>query len=100
MPSLHEQARRVLAQRRADYRAVFTPGPSTDRVLADLAKFCRANETTFHVNPRVSDALIGRREVFLRVAHHLNLSDDQLWDLYGNKSLPTESLTEEPSWQT
>jgi len=100
MPSLHEKARNVLAQRRADYCAVFTPGPSTDRVLADLAKFCRASETTFHVNPRVSDVLIGRREVFLRIAHQLQLTDDQLWDLYGNKSLPSESLMEESSWQT
>lgn len=42
-------------------------------VLEDLAHFCRANETTFHADPRIHAALEGRREVYLRIMSHLNL---------------------------
>lgn len=51
-------------------------------VLADLAKFCRANETTWHSDPRIHAALEGRREVWLRIQQHLNLSSEQLFKLY------------------
>lgn len=91
MPSLLEQARQFLLDRRADYRAVFVPGPSTDRVLKDLAKFCRAHTSTFHPDHAVSDRLDGRREVWLRLQNQLHMTDDQLWELYGNRNLPTDS---------
>jgi hypothetical protein len=52
-------------------------------VLADLAKFCRANESTFHTDHAVSDRLDGRREVWLRISQHLHLSTDDLMRLYG-----------------
>jgi hypothetical protein len=38
----------------------------------------------------VSDRLDGRREVWLRIASHLNLTEEQLWELYGSKTLPKE----------
>jgi hypothetical protein len=91
MPSLLEQARQFLLDRRADYRAVFVPGPSTDRVLKDLAKFCRAHTSTFHPDHSVSDRLDGRREVFLRISHNLQLTDDDLWALYGNQNLKSDT---------
>lgn len=84
-------AKRYLTSRRAAYQRVFTrPNIDVQIVLEDLAKFCRAYESTFHVERSASDRLDGRREVWLRLAHHLQLTDDQIWDLYGNKSLPKE----------
>ena len=56
--------------------------PATQEVLADLAKFCRANETTFHPDPRIHAALEGRREVWCRITQHLNLSTEELYALY------------------
>jgi hypothetical protein len=47
-------------------------------VLADLARFCRADESTFNADPRVEGVLQGRREVWLRIAKHLNLTPDEL----------------------
>lgn len=77
-----------LARRRTAYVRTFT-GPFSDEVLADLAKFCRANESCFHADPRVHAVAEGRREVWLRIAKHLNLTDEQLWTLYGTPVSPT-----------
>jgi hypothetical protein len=64
----------------------------TQMVLADLAKFCRANRSTFHPDPHVAARLDGRREVWLRITQHLNLSTDDLiptaWRDEGIKSAP------------
>lgn len=57
--------------------------PYSRRVLKDLAKFCRAGKTTFHVDPRAHALLEGRREVWLRIQEHLNLTEQQLLALYG-----------------
>jgi len=54
-------------------------------VMKDLAKFCRANETTFDIDDRVSAVLQGRREVWLRIRQHCDLSPDELLELYGGK---------------
>lgn len=51
-------------------------------MLRDLARFCYANESTFDANQTVQNGREGRREVWLRVQHHLKLTDDQLWILY------------------
>lgn len=89
--SLKDEAKSVLANRALSYQRVFLKkGVDTDRVLCDLAKFCRASESTYHVDARLSDILIGRREVFLRISHFLKLTEDQLFSLYANKSLPEE----------
>jgi hypothetical protein len=93
--NLLEQAQDLLRGRAQAYQRIFLDhGTDTDLVLQDLAKFCRATETTFHADQRLSDVLIGRREVFLRISQHLNLTQDQLWELYGNKSLSTSQLEE------
>lgn len=74
-----------LASRRTAYVRTFE-GPEAEKVLADLARFCRAAETTFHADPRVHAVAEGRREVWLRIAKHLNLSDEQLFDIYAAKA--------------
>lgn len=94
--SLKDEGKVLLRSRALAYQRVFLGhGQDTNVVLADLAKFCRASETTYHVDPRLSDILIGRREVFLRLSHFLKLTDDQLWSLYGNKALPEDPQPKE-----
>lgn len=51
-------------------------------VIDDLAKFCRADETCFRTDAREHAELEGRREVWLRVQQHLNLSPEELAILY------------------
>jgi hypothetical protein len=84
MGDVIERAKQFLFGRQTAYRAVFN-GPMSDAVLVDLAKFCRANESTYHPDPRVAAQLDGRREVFLRIQQHLKLSSDDLWKLYQTK---------------
>lgn len=79
-----ERAKLYLWKRRGAYRAVFDlSAPNTELVLRDLAKFCRAHQSTAHVDPHMAARFDGRREVWLRLQSHLNLTDDQLWILYG-----------------
>lgn len=85
--NLIERARNFLFRRRTAYIKTFQ-GPFAEEVLADLARFCRANQTTFHSDSRVHAVAEGRREVWLRISQHLNLTDEQLWQLYGQ---PTRS---------
>lgn len=79
-----DKVRRALEGRRHAYRQVFK-GPYADDVLSDLARFCRANESTFHADARAHAVAEGRREVFLRIQQHLRLSPDQLWQLYSGR---------------
>jgi hypothetical protein len=76
--------------RKADYQNCFLtpegkPTAAGERVLKDLARFCRANQSTTVVSPLtrtvdpVASALAeGRREVFLRIVRHLYLDDAYL----------------------
>lgn len=90
MSALREAAGRLfdfLKRRRQAYMQTFGHNNfASQEVLIDLAKFCRANETTFHPDPRVSAVLQGRHEVWLRIINHLHLSSEQLFALYnGNQ---------------
>lgn len=73
-----------LTSRKQQYQRTFS-GVNGEAVLEDLARFCRANETTFLPDARASAVLEGRREVWLRIQHHLNLSPDQLVALFNPK---------------
>lgn len=91
LEDLYEKGRRFLRTRAAAYQRIFLGhGVDTDVVLADLATFCRADQSTFHADHSISDRLDGRREVWLRIAQHLHLTESELWALYGNKHLPTK----------
>ena len=60
--------------------------PANVAVLEDLAKFCRAHESTFHPDARIAANLDGRREVFLRIANHMGLTTEELVILYAGNS--------------
>jgi hypothetical protein len=86
--SLLEKARSFLFTRKHAYQLVFNDeNVFTKTVLKDLAKFCRAYDTTFHADPRLHAALEGRREVWLRIQNHLKLNPEELWERYGRKDL-------------
>jgi hypothetical protein len=87
---LYEKARRFLLGRKAAYQRVFSRNVDTEIILADWARFCRAHESTGHENPQLAARLDGRREVWLRIQHHLQLSNDELWEFYGNTKLTKE----------
>lgn len=89
--SLIQQAQQYLSRRRTAYVKTFLLNTFGNEVLQDLAKFCRAHETTFHADPRAHAVAEGRREVWLRIQKHLQLDDDQLWQLYGSPSSPTRT---------
>lgn len=76
-----EKAARHLDSRRMAYLQLFK-GPVAEEVLEDLAVFCRADASTFNPDERVHALLEGRREVWLRIQDHLNLSPDQLLAKY------------------
>lgn len=78
-----EKLREFLWQRRNAYRRLFNPeNQDVQFVLQDLAKFCRAHESTFHPDDRTHALLEGRREVFNRIQQHLNLTEEELWSLF------------------
>lgn len=77
--------RNFLFNRQRAYQATFN-SEMGKVVLADLARFCRAHESTFHRDVRLAANLDGRREVFLRIAQHLELDSETLWQLYGSDS--------------
>ena len=81
-----------LRRRKYAYRRLFLgeDGLNADGqvVLADLAKFCRANSSTAIVSPvsRSVDPIAmamaeGRREVWLRIAAHLHIDDRVIFNL-------------------
>lgn len=80
MSDMIDKARQFIAGRQYAYKKTFQ-GPLGEDVLRDLAQFCRANESTFHADARLHAVAEGRREVWLRIAHHLNLSPADLWRL-------------------
>lgn len=84
MTDFLEKLRDALLGRRYAYLQIFK-GPHGEVVLKDLARFCRAHESTFHPDARTQALLEGRREVWLRLQHHLKLSPDQLWEHYSGR---------------
>ena len=86
--SILTHARLFISRRRTAYVKAFT-GPFGEEVLADLAKFCRATETTFHIDPRIHAVAEGRKEVWLRIQRHLQLTDEQLWAIHAPAPPPT-----------
>jgi len=72
---------KYLLRRKLAYKECFK-SKSGQRVLADLKRFCHATMPTFSGEETHRTAFLeGRREVFLRIQHHLHISDEQLHKL-------------------
>ena len=85
-----------IRKRRYAYRRMFLGeaglSPDGQIILADLAKFCRANASTAVVNPitrsvdPIATALAeGRREVWLRIMAHLHIDEKVVFNLTENE---------------
>jgi len=71
----------ILNRRSQAYKQTFS-SPHAQRVLADLRRFCMADKTTFVPNdPQASALGEGRREVWLRIQAHINLTDAEIKSL-------------------
>ena len=73
--------RKAVSDNSRAYKLTFND-ESAKIVLKDLAEFCRANTSCFDPDPRMHSLLEGRREVFLRIMYHIDLSEDQLLHLF------------------
>lgn len=52
-------------------------GPAGEAVLRDLVRFCRAKITT-----KADPLLEGRRQVYLRIVQHMELTREQLREMF------------------
>lgn len=76
-----------LRLRKKAYQLTFGGSVANQSVLQDLATFCRANETcAVPGNHDATMLLEGRREVWLRIMQHLNLTGEQLALLYNGQN--------------
>lgn len=79
-----KQAQDILVARQLAYSQTFAEdNQAAQRVLRDLAKFCRAHKSTFDPDPRIAAMLDGRREVFLRILKYTQLSTTDLFKTQG-----------------
>lgn len=79
----------LLRYRRSSYQHTFNT-PAGRKVLADLRRFCRADIPTADVNnERTTYLLEGRREVWLRLQSHLQLTDDEVYNLIEDYNINT-----------
>jgi len=84
---LKEAAKRFLTARAGAYSRTFNlESVDVQVVLADLAKFCRAHQSTAHPDPHMAARLDGRREAWLRIAEHLHLTTEELYHLYAERN--------------
>ena len=84
MPDIRSEKKAALSNQAAAWRSCLHPAKNqaAKAVLAELAMFCRAHESTAHANTHVAARLDGRREVWLFLQERLRLDDETLWQLY------------------
>lgn len=74
--------KKAIRSRGLAYKRTFAGEIDQQIVMKDLARFCYAHKTTFHPNEKVQLHREGRREVWLRIQSHLNLTEEELFDLF------------------
>lgn len=80
-PITDEQAAKLLedtAQLQRAYQIAFGTGEASQAVLADLGKFCRADEPCWSEDQRHHARYEGRREVWLRIQTQMKSSVEDL----------------------
>lgn len=72
---------RFFQRRQSAYKKTFN-NPEGKKVLADLRRFCKATQPTADVNNVNATFLLeGRREVWCRISAHLQLTDEDVYNL-------------------
>lgn len=88
-PEKVEATLAFLLERKRSYQSAFSTAPQ-QIALIDLASFCRANETCVVPGDRDRTLVLeGRREVWLRIQQHLNLTPEQLFMLFAGTPIKT-----------
>ena len=81
-----EKLTEILGDRQRAYLLTFKnpeASAAVEAVLADLAVFCRADETCVVPGDRDRTYVLeGRREVYLRIRDHLRLTTEELVEKY------------------
>lgn len=78
---MFNKVRDKLFWRTVAYRKTFD-NPEGRKVLADLRRFCHATTPTADVNSTNTTYLLeGRREVYLRILSHMNLTEEDVYEL-------------------
>lgn len=79
----------VLLERKRSYQAAFA-SPRSQSALIDLAAFCKANVSCVVLGDRDATLVAeGRREVWLRIQEHLQLTPEQMFQLYAGNPIRT-----------
>lgn len=90
-----EKRKEILENRRMAYVQTFLPeNVWAKAVIEDLKRFCRAELSTFHPDARMHAVIEGRREVWLRISDHINLSPEELQEKYLRPSVKEEKSNE------
>lgn len=63
------------------YKRVFGKNPDSDLVVADLATYCKINDTTYSGSTEQMLIMEGRRQVYLRIFGHTNLDAKDVLNL-------------------
>ena len=69
---------RETEQLKTAYQIAFGAGVASGAVLADLGRFCRADEPCWSEDQRHHARFEGRREVWLRIQNQLKLPSEDL----------------------
>jgi len=86
-----DAVRKLIGSRSYSYKTLFKKDDRLVQiVLRDLAKFCRAHESTFHSDPRMHAALEGRKEVWLRIQNYIQLDEQELISIHEVKFRPKQ----------
>lgn len=89
-PPSADALRAVIRERQGAYHRLFVGQPmpgDVQVVMDDLAVFCRAYETPFYPDQRLTDVAIGRGEVYRRIVEYTRLSNDELFHRYHQRAL-------------
>lgn len=80
---------------RRAYVNLFRSPTGAEQVLPDLAEFCHANDPLpLGADERTAFRYEGRRDVWLHIREYLDLSDDELADIWKKRSILSESMKE------
>lgn len=73
------QIEEAYVERSRAYKHVFNADSAIgEKVLEDLARFCRFYETPYNADPVLMNIIIGRQETFLYILKQLNLTFEEL----------------------
>jgi len=80
-----ERAKEFLLSRKRAYQRVFNAETTEGfTVMQDLAWAAHAHRSTFDPDPIKAAYLQGKRDLWLRIQHHLSLDETQLLALYSD----------------